>query len=233
MGVCADSDPALAWTEFIRLGQRVIDVGAHVGTYTREFARRVGPKGTVHAIEPGPKLFDRLRLEVSDLLNVKLYRYALGNMSGEHRVFHFQNWTLLPVNEQDPRYYSRSYVLNQDQTLKEEFPVLFMTMDEFVAKNGPADWIKVDVDGAELEVLRGASMALRDIRPYWVLEVGKYTMAYFGSTPKDLTSLMESYGYRLYDYQTYKEMSADQVEAVIPDSTIDVICAPEERPWPP
>lgn len=131
-------------------GDSVIDVGANIGLFTVKASSKVGSGGLVIAIEPEPKNLSYLRLNTGELNNVKvLEKVALGRegtidlfISGEmgcHSLIKTPHTTL--------------------QKIKVEGD----TLDNIVSGLGLAkiDFIKIDVEGAELEVLKGAEEILR------------------------------------------------------------------------
>ena len=68
-------------------GAVVVDVGANIGTYSEFLSRCVGPTGLVHAFEPSPDNFTRLSAATRNLLNVRLSQAAVGEHSGESKLY--------------------------------------------------------------------------------------------------------------------------------------------------
>src|SRR4029450_161655 len=68
-------------------GAVVVDAGANIGIYSRFLSRYVGPRGTVHAFEPSPENFQRLRAATRQFPNVKPIQAAVGERSGETKLY--------------------------------------------------------------------------------------------------------------------------------------------------
>jgi len=132
-------------------GDVVIDVGAHIGSYTVRAARMVGRGGLVIAIEPDPENFKLLMLNIklNDLNNVITLPYAASDKNGKV-ILHRSLFPGLCSITRIPRRFAG------------DVEVRCITIDNIVNKFGirKIDWIKIDVEGAEVDVLRGARRAL-------------------------------------------------------------------------
>ncbi len=127
----------------LRPGMVVIDVGANIGYHTLHAARLVGPTGQVYAVEPGPDNLDCLRENVrfNQFDNIEILPYAAG-AERRHQDFY------LKANQATHGFY-RTGVSRVISTLR----VRLVPLDEVI--KGPVDFVKIDVEGAEIEVLRG------------------------------------------------------------------------------
>ena len=142
-----------------------LDVGANVGAVTLALARFTSPGGIVHAFEPGPPNLQRLRANLA--LNptlatcVTVHEAGVGETAGELR---WQEEAGNPGNA----------MLGTDGS--HTVPVI--TLDDFAARQRLTrlDFIKVDVEGMELSVFRGARQTLRRLRPVIYFE----TLSRFG-----------------------------------------------------
>jgi FkbM family methyltransferase len=157
-----DYEPALqaAFNASLRPGQTVADVGAHMGFDTLHFARLVGPGGHVHAFEPDPANGRKLRrnCELNALDQVSVHLCAVSDRRGTARFLAHGTTT--------------SRVATAAEPATVEVPTV--TLDETLAPQGsdaPIDLIKVDVEGWEVEVLRGSTRILREKRPVWLIEI--------------------------------------------------------------
>jgi FkbM family methyltransferase len=136
----------------VRPGQVVLDVGANHGYYTVLLSDLVGARGTVHAVEPNPRLAELLGLNVAvnGFWNIaRVHAVAVGEQDGE----------VLPlvVPLRDPK---NAYVVQPGQGLPGPDPERFARHDVPVrsldaAIPGPVDFVKIDVEGAEELVWRG------------------------------------------------------------------------------
>jgi FkbM family methyltransferase len=168
--------------EIIKPGMVVVDVGANIGIYTNFLADLVGPGGTVFAFEPSRLNFSRLRSNVrSD--NVTMIEAAVGETSGTAQLF-------------------LSHEANVDHRLydsgdgRSAVDVSLVSLDDYFPAGSRVDFIKVDVQGHEYSVLKGAERIFKD-NPHLVcvLEFWPFGLAKAGVAPKDLMSLIADLGF--------------------------------------
>jgi FkbM family methyltransferase len=153
--------PALApvFDAVLRPGDICYDVGANIGVYTLWAAGLVGPTGQVHAFEPVPPtmavLTELVRLNRLD--QVVPVASALGATVGETGLRSYQDASGLAHAVADTRY--ADHVARQD------------TLDAYAGTHRPPDLVKIDVEGAEIDVLRGAGDLLATHAPALLLEM--------------------------------------------------------------
>lgn len=145
--------------DLIDVGSTVVDVGAFVGTHTLAFARHVGPGGQVYAFEPHPIAFDLLRLNIeqNELSNVKPFNVALSDYTG---TMNLRKTNLADTNSPG------SFSLLTDADVATEstgVAIDVITLDQFGIDS--CHLMKVDVEGMELNVLKGSAKTLRRLRP--------------------------------------------------------------------
>lgn len=149
----------------IRPGQCCVDVGAHVGFYAMQMALWTAPGGEVVAFEPNPTA--RAVLQANVALNrlagqVTVEAAAVGAASGTANLFHGGDTTGL----------SRLDAPNAASPGGTSIRVPVTTLDEYCAAHSIApDWILVDAEGADLQVLQGAAALLRDTAVQVVVEI--------------------------------------------------------------
>lgn len=221
------------WWNLIQPDMCVLDVGANVGSYTIEAARRIGVSGLVHAIEPGPLAFQELLQNVHALPQVRCYCCAVGDKHEAKDVFHYRDWTLLDVNLDDSRYFQRDLHEAQPRRLKQEFFAYFYTLDEFkyvVASERRIDFVKIDVDGYENRVLRGAAKFVHSDRPILHIEVSIGVAARVGESLESSLALLSGWEYRKYGTDL-AEISDSEITKLVENLsyTTDIVCVPEER----
>lgn len=143
--------------EWVPEGTLAIDVGAAVGTYTLELSRLVGPTGRVIAIEPVREQFEILAHNIAraPYANITALQYAAGDVSGIVRIS-------APIEHGRANYYEARVCDDGD-------PVLCIRLDELVLPIPPTI-IKIDAEGFDLAVLRGAERLVREHRPVLYLE---------------------------------------------------------------
>ena len=168
-------------TEYIRPrikpGMTVIDVGADTGYYTLLFAKRVGRVGRVIAFEPIPSARDILER------NISLNHYTNMITVCDFALFSHNASTVLEA----PRKFSR---INSKKTTNESNGIRIQTriFDECVPEFNVQriDIVKIDVEGAELDVLYGMRRSLEEYHPTLLVEVHPNYLEDFGFTPEDL-----------------------------------------------
>lgn len=145
-----ERETQLKMAQVVRPGWVAYDIGAHVGVYTLLLSHLVKPEGHVVSFEPVPKNLSFLHghIEMNKLLNVTIVEAALSDHEG---LDHFK------LEES-----SAMGHLDKDGELK----IQTLTMDSYVQRSGRLpDLIKIDVEGAEAAVLRGAQQLLRERPP--------------------------------------------------------------------
>ncbi len=187
----------LALPALVRWGDVCLDVGASLGTYTVLLARLVGPAGRVHAVEPRPRSLRVLAL-VARLLtpgNVEIHPLALSDRRGEEAIVTPRRRWLLPVPGRT--FLKGSLEGGADGYYpgwSDEFGgaaerlVLTQTLDELVSSHGiqRVDFVKLDVEGAELRVLLGAEAGLRRHRPTVLCEIEDRHTSKYGHRADDV-----------------------------------------------
>jgi FkbM family methyltransferase len=142
----------------LRPGDVVWEVGANLGLYTVEFCERVGPEGRVIAFEPTPACFESLKSNCSAELgrNCEVHRLALGRKTG----------SVLMQIAADPLGASHSVLTSEQQVDgMETIEVEMVRGDDLVGERGMPrpDFLKIDVEGSELDVLQGLGELLSDV----------------------------------------------------------------------
>ena len=139
-------------------GDVVVDVGAHIGRYALIGSKRVGPTGKVVAIEANPDNFNMLNrnVKLNQLTNMLTLNYAVFSEETKIKLY-------VTSDKLDPTIYN-TILLNR-AIYKEKFvEVDANTLDNLLRQNGvkaeDVNWVKIDVEGAELEVLKGATNVL-------------------------------------------------------------------------
>jgi FkbM family methyltransferase len=177
----------------LRRNMTVVDAGAHHGLYTLLASKRVGWHGRVIAVEPSPRECDRLEkhLRLNRCSNTELVSCALGENPGEtdlYLVDGFQDWcnSLRPPAVDEPV-----------RTVR----VSVRRLDDVLAELGVSkvDFIKLDVEGAELSVLYGAMKLLqRESRPAILAEVQDTRTQPWGYAAREIVQFLVRMDYRWF-----------------------------------
>lgn len=175
---------------FLRKDMTVLDIGAHHGFYTLLASFKVGPLGRVIAFEPSPKEWKKLlwHLRLNRCKNVQVENSALGSYNGEAQLF--------LVDGRDTGCNS----LRKPNVAEPIHPVRVpvMRLDDYLQRHGieRVDFVKMDVEGAELEVLKGAVQLLqRRPRPVWMVEVQDIRTEPWGYQAAEIVRFLEAFGY--------------------------------------
>jgi FkbM family methyltransferase len=146
-------------------GDTCVDVGGHLGYYSMLMARLVGPGGRVITFEPVQENLAVLQenIAMNHMENVRLVNTALGRHSGTMTLIRSEAETMSATPS------IRAYAVEGAQ---KQVEVKVDTLDEFFDREGcKPKLIKVDVEGAEIEVLLGASKTLANSRPIVMVEI--------------------------------------------------------------
>ena len=210
---------------FVGKEDTVLDIGAHIGTFAVPIK---AVAGNVIAYEPSPDAFTLLsRNAAENNVSLQFVNKALGSSKG--------SGTLLTRNTSNAG--ANTLVAGGD------IPVT--TLDDEVAH---ADFIKIDVEGMELEVLKGGVRLIERARPTILFEVNLSQLRAHGASPRALERFFADYGYRLYfpleqkDGALARVHSATLLTALIAprawlfwsdSAPFDLLAIPKERAVPP
>jgi FkbM family methyltransferase len=166
---------------------RVLDAGANIGM-TALALSQICPRGQIAAIEPLPRSFNYLRRNVSEAgaANLKIFNFALGNSEGSVLMQgHSSNYACSFIAD--------NYKIATSDHFSQEVPL--RRLDEAFSELSldRLDFMKVDVEGFELEVFRGAKEILNSYKPIVFLEMNHWCLNIFRrmSIPEFREQLME------------------------------------------
>lgn len=189
----------LEWVlEALRPGDVFFDVGAHYGWIAIPAARRVGLSGTVIAFEPSPVLASILdyHKRVNRLTRLHVVRSAVSDVDSDAVPFYLLNSGLSFRNSLTIGASDTPYVTGDEKIVSQVHSV---TLDQFVANSGwIPNLIKIDVEGAELLVLRGMQQTLLRHRPLLILGVHSYWLPR-SQTVDQIFKLLQDLDYEIKD----------------------------------
>ncbi|MFA5866572.1 MAG: FkbM family methyltransferase [Actinomycetota bacterium] len=191
----------------LREGDVVLDVGANIGCYTLIAAKAVGSKGRVYAFEPDPNNFALLKrnIEVNNYHNVTpiqkavtdktgtLKLYVSDRSKGDHRIF----------NSYDGR---------------ESIEIEAIKLDDyFINKEKRIDFIKMDIQGAEANALKGMTGLIQHNDSLTLTtEFAPALLELMGTQPRDYLELLVSLGFQLKDIdETRRQVNVVSVSEVL------------------
>jgi FkbM family methyltransferase len=172
---------------FISPGMVVVDGGANCGIYTVVAAKLVGPSGLVLSFEPGAEAFEVLRknVDLNGLAHVRTYRAALSDREGE---------AVLYQHKEGPNSYSLGATDTAGMAFEE---IVTRTLSQVLHEETvrQVGLIKLDVEGYEELVLRGAMSVMARYHPTVLLEMNGTAAGRLGLSPVGSWKLLEGLGY--------------------------------------
>lgn len=216
-----------AITEAIRKmvnpGDICLDIGANIGWYTTLLQSLAGPDGEVHSFEPVPSTFETLRANVATnphADSVRLNSMALGDENRDAVIHTFGNLSA-----------GHASISDFGDSDSVEITVPMKRLDDYLVENrvGDVKFVKIDIEGAELSMLKGASrLFAQDIPPLIVIEAALETTRPFGYFPDDLVRFIGKQS----DYDFYEFVEAadrlDKIDGFERESIgANVLCIPQ------
>jgi FkbM family methyltransferase len=202
----------------VRAGDVCLDIGANVGAHTLLLAQVSGPAGRVIAVEPHPRLCDRLRqnVDLNRLTNVTIVPAAVCDSDGEidlygfaEDAFHQGSSSLMPDHETKTRLKARAI---RGSTLQRECRI------------DSCQFLKIDVEGAEGVVLREFTELISKHRPVIICEYRKQHWGKFGDSAGPVLDRLRELNYDVY-YVRKNVTRALQSER--PPDSCELFCVPQ------
>ncbi|MBN2336806.1 FkbM family methyltransferase [Candidatus Bathyarchaeota archaeon] len=150
--------------ELVREGDIILDIGAWIGDLTFLFSYLVGEKGQVHAFEPMPPSFSVLRknTQMNHIYNIQLHNFAVSNVIDEVTLYSPASTSAQASMRKNP---------NNDENELYMYKCKCTTIDEFCKSHQiQPSGIKIDVQGEEGNVFKGAVNTIEKHHPWCLLE---------------------------------------------------------------
>ncbi len=200
----------IAMQKFVKAGDTVYDIGAHFGLYTLLLSRLAGETGKVFAFEPNPELLPSLKLTLEPLANVKLYEIALSDREGEAKLFVPEDASMAGLTDWTGGVAGNVHNVS----------CKMQRLDDLIEQDKLPlpDFIKCDVEGAELLVFSGAARSLDRVdAPVILFEVNAKAADSFGKTSNayfDFLSSLEKPGYVFFNVSAggIEELRSTEIE---------------------
>ena len=176
--------------KLLKPGDVFVDAGANCGVYTMAAAHWVGPSGKVLAFEPGEGSLAMLRknVELNKADHVRVFPLALSETSGTTRLYAHDHG-------------ASSFTLGRtEEGERLSFTIEMTTLDAVLAREGiPAvDAIKMDVEGAEELILRGATQLFDRCRPKVIFEINPPAIARLNLSQNGAWDFLAARGYQFF-----------------------------------
>jgi FkbM family methyltransferase len=182
-----EADETRLMGEAVRAGSTVVDVGANFGWHAIHLAKRVGDSGKVLAFEPIPATYAELteNVALNSCNNLKTFSFALGNETRTISMY-------LPGTDMG------AGAASQFLDTGDRVEVSMFRLDDVLEREGVShvDFIKADIEGGELNFLRGAERLISRCHPVIFVEMVDIHCHRFGYVPQDLIRLLAGHGYQ-------------------------------------
>ncbi|MDD2203882.1 MAG: FkbM family methyltransferase [Bacteroidales bacterium] len=178
--------------KYLKKEYNCIDIGCHKGEIL-ELMMHFSPEGKHYAFEPIPYLCKELKNKYKDKANI--FQCALADVNGE---------TTFQLVKNAPAYSGikrRKYDIDNPQI--EEIVVEEKRLDDVIPADKKIHFIKIDVEGGEFGVLKGAENILKTNKPVVLFECGKGASEYYGTKPADLYNFIKGIGLNIYTLQAF------------------------------
>ena len=207
-----------AYLKLIRPGFVLVEVGANEGYFTRLFGKLVGKNGHVLAFEPIKQTRDRLTKNVNNIEWVKVLPYAISDKIGEFPMF-------IPGSthgQASLRKHSDPEWGEEGSTYTENVRCSPLGQLDDIKYLDKIDFMKVDVEGAELEVLKGAQEILKRDHPVLHLEIEERWMNSFGYGAAEIESFLRRIGYNAF--MTY-DREWITLKSLVGIGSVNIVCS--------
>lgn len=166
-------------------GDVVLDIGANIGAHTITFSRLAGEKGSVLGFEPERNNFYTLagNVAINNLRNTKVYQMAVADETGEISI---------PEIDMQKTTNFGAIELSKSSAYEMSYKVPMTTIDQLNLNK--INFIKIDVEGMETEVIKGAEKTIKQFRPLIYAENDRQEKS------EGLISLLKSLGYKIYQH---------------------------------
>lgn len=183
--------------KFSAPGNTVMDIGANIGQWTLRMANKVGYEGCVYSFEPIPLIHESLKktLFINNLSQVTVSPLAIDNQTGDSEF-------IIPIDVNDRAIHGESKLNTKGESWLSEkikktriIEVKTITLDEFASQQSLVrlDFVKIDVEGAEIRVLEGGQKTFSHFNPALILEAG----CEGEDERKKISDLLRSWGYQI------------------------------------
>jgi len=199
-GKNVEKDTMNLFSRLINTGDTIIEVGAHIGLMAQYYSHIVGESGTVYVFEPAANnlVYLKKNIALSTFRNIVLEEKAVSETTGTAKFYveniTGQNSSLVADN---PGPNSQKNVKDKSKVSVVEVPTV--SLDDYVANNGISrlNFIKVDIESAELFAIKGMMNVLQHLKPRFMIEVSQ--------NHEELYNILTTLGYKLFDVKKHPQ----------------------------
>lgn len=178
-------------TPYVKPGMTCIDAGGHIGTETLWLSTRVGYSGKVYAYEANPNAFECLKYNCGGLKNVHLHNVALGSKTGTAGI--------VEVTDN----YGMTYTTKEGN-------IPMISIDDVNLTT--CDFIKIDCEGAEPDILEGATKTIEKYRPTMLIEINVPALERNGYTVENIFEKLRTLRYSFRNIYKNEPMEGVQYD---------------------
>jgi FkbM family methyltransferase len=204
---------------FCEKGNNICDIGSNIGFTLLNFAKVVGEKGFVYGFEPDAISYKKCQrnININDFQNISLNNYGLGDK--HHNV------TLETIENKNR---GMNKIINQSRFGNNFQRIKIKTMDHFIKSHiiSKIHLIKIDVEGFEFNVLKGATKTIKEMMPIIFIEIDDRLLRFQGTRPKEIIRFLKGFGYSFYDAELRNSIDSHYD---FKDCHIDIICIPDSK----
>lgn len=194
------------FSSHINSGMCVIDIGANVGLYSRAIEDIIGESGQLYSFEPMPLAFYCLCRNVK-LPKTKVFPLGLSDYCCKERLYISQpNYGASFISSR-----SNNYSLNPNN--EDDLEIALVSLDSIMGMISAVDVIKIDAEGFEPFILKGATNLIMRDRPKLIIESNRIMLRRQSETPERLIEIIKSLNYSITGFT-----GADQE---------DIVCVPQ------
>jgi len=203
----------------------IFDVGANIGSMALKFAQ-LAPRGRIFAFEPTDFAYEKLlhNLSLNPQLAERIFPHQVflsDRTRSDHQISAYASWKVDGSG-------SNTHPLHRG-AIKSAVAVPAVSIDDFCRERNiqRVDFIKIDTDGHELPVIKGAFKTLEQQRPYLIFEIGLYVLKERGVTFEQYFEYLSALKYKLINAKNGKKITLKNIASQIPlRATTDIIAIP-------
>ena len=199
----------------IKPGMNVFDVGANIGDTALHFSKSVGSAGKVFAFEPDPANYIKLQTNIAknNASNITSFNIGLGSERGTMKLYKVdpnnKGMNRMFLNRKDDSDFVEVSIEKVDDVMNQlSYPEI--------------DFIKIDVEGFELEVLKGAKQLLEKFKPELFIEMDDSFLNANNASIKQVIQFLSEMNYKIQVAQTGKIITTDTESFA--EKHFDVLC---------
>ncbi|MCV0399646.1 MAG: FkbM family methyltransferase [Nitrosarchaeum sp.] len=194
--------------KYVKKGDVVIDIGAHIGYYTLLFSELVGEHGKVYSFEPDPENFELLKknVDINKCSNVKLIQKAVTEKKSKIKLY---------LSDED-RATNRIYDAQLNDTSNSIEIDATSIDEEFRDMNMKIDFVKIDVEGSEEGVFQGMESTIENNKNIKILsEFFPHLIKKYGGSAENYLKFLLKHNFKIYKISKEKESPLTDIDGYI------------------